>query len=152
NGGIPTVLAGPGSSSVASSINNLGQVAGGVNLAGPDQPNANQATVWTGGVPTLLAGPPGSRVGSAASKINDHGQVAGFSTPGGSGPVTTVPTVWNGTTPTVLPSGGSGAAIGINNLGQVVGYSSISGAVHATMWNGISVTDLGAVAAHSIND
>ena len=55
-------------------------------------------------------------------------------------------TIWNGITPTDLGTlgGSSSLATGINDSGQVVGYSYISGdsAYHATIWNGITPTDL----------
>jgi probable HAF family extracellular repeat protein len=55
--------------------------------------------------------------------------------------------------------GTSSAAYGINNNGQIVGYTYMSGdaAYHATLWNGGTMTDLGTLgginsAAYGIND
>jgi probable HAF family extracellular repeat protein len=43
-----------------------------------------------------------------------------------------------------LPGGNLSEAQGINGAGQIAGYSSvIGGAVHATLWNGTTPTDLG---------
>ena len=55
-------------------------------------------------------------------------------------------TVWNGTTPTelgTLPGGFQSFAVGINDRGQVVGYTDINGSNIATIWNGSDPTNLG---------
>jgi probable HAF family extracellular repeat protein len=48
-------------------------------------------------------------------------------------------TIWNGTTPTdlgTLPGGVDSVATGINDLGQIVGYSSTgNGNYDAVIWN-----------------
>ncbi len=58
----------------------------------------------------------------------------------------TIATVWNRTTPTALSGlgGTQSSAYGVNNTGQVVGYSMTTGNVsaHAVIWNGGVLTDL----------
>jgi len=51
-----------------------------------------------------------------------------------------VPVVWNGTTPTILPTLGTtpSKAKAVNDAGQIVGIS----AGHAALWSGDSVMDL----------
>ncbi len=54
--------------------------------------------------------------------------------------------IWNGATPTDLGTLGGrySLAYGINDSGQVVGYSeTLDGSAHATIWNGTTPTDLG---------
>lgn len=95
------------------SINNAGRVAG---TAG------GRATVWNG-TTTIDLGP------GVARAINDPGQVAGTS---GSHA-----TLWNATTATDLGTlgGTNSIAYGVNNTGQVAGYSYVAGdaAIHATL-------------------
>ena len=69
---------------------------------------------------------------SVAAAINDNaGQVAGS---------TTNATLWSGGSATIL---GTGSALGINNAGQVVGYSRNPGqAARATFWSGTYVAEL----------
>ena len=134
-------------------INNSGQVVGESNttLGGTTHATIWNGTIWNGTAlhtPTVLGtlgmGP------SYASGINAAGQVVGGMTAFGMH----YATIWNGTTPTelgdLMESGygyGGGHPSGINNSGQVVGQSatttSVDSAMHATIWNGTTPTDLG---------
>lgn len=63
-------------------------------------------------------------------------------------------TIWNGTTPTALgslPNTFGSLGLGINNSGQVAGYTSFaSGSIStATIWNGTTPTALGTLAGGS---
>jgi probable HAF family extracellular repeat protein len=85
-----------------------------------------------------------------ASDINSSGQVAGtdyYSSPVGA-------ILWTGTTPAILGSllGGAFSGVsGLNDTGQVIGTSSLTGGEmrHATIWNGTAVTDLGTLGGSS---
>jgi probable HAF family extracellular repeat protein len=84
-----------------------------------------------------------------ATDINNEGIVIGNSNIGG------MPSIaWNRNTSTSLEM--NGGVWGINNAGQIVGSSSEFGGVHATLWNGMTPTDLGSSStkstANSIND
>lgn len=144
DGGVATQL-NPldGNSSESSGINNSGQVVGTSSVASGSE-MVSRATIWNGTVPTALGILNGGR-GSSGAAINNVGQVAG---------VTFLQneihaTIWNGTTPTDLGRGAWGgtfsAAQGINDGGQVVGYSyegdGFSGQ-HATLWSGGVATGL----------
>jgi probable HAF family extracellular repeat protein len=152
-----TIL-GPGT---ASGINNLGQIVGSGSIGG----GFPSAMIWSKNAPPIvlddLEGGGGS--GSNGLGINDAGQVVGWSTTPGN-PFTNVPTIWNGVTPTQLPSLGTleGQASAINNNGQATGYSNIGtlsdASIRAMLWQGNSVTDLGTLngsnnsIGRSIND
>lgn len=129
----------PNSDSYALAINNFGQV------AGASSGYYANATVWSGANATTLSTPTGG--GSVATGINDAGIVAGYS---GSGRGFGV-ALWNGNTGASLGGiaglGGSSMATGINNSSQVAGWSYTTGdaAVHAVMWDGDKITDLGAL-------
>ncbi len=116
-------------------------------LASASQANASGYTV------TFLENPLWR---SWAKGINNAGQVVGVS--GGLKYGVQIPvesdggghaTIWNGTTPTdlgTLLGGHTSRATGINDSGQVVGYSDYDGSpfsTHATIWNGTTPTDLG---------
>lgn len=121
NGAIATELA-PLSGSVntvASSINNSGQVAGW---------SSGHATLWNGSTVTDLGS-------GTANALNDSGQVVGLTPSTINTGVNS--TIWNGTTITNL--GQSTSIRGVNNAGQVVGSSSYG----AALWNGITRTNLG---------
>lgn len=132
---------GPGN---VSGINNLGQIVG-----SSYDGNFARATIWSKtAAPILLdvlGG--GGGFGNNGLDINDAGQVVGrsmtASTP------SFVPTIWNGVTPTQLPSLGTleGEASAINNSGQATGYSNIGTLadpnIRAMLWQGNTVTDLG---------
>jgi probable HAF family extracellular repeat protein len=102
----------PGGSvrSVANGINDAGQVVG-YSFIGN---GVGWATEWSDGSVINLGGVPGSP-SSEAFSINDAGVAVGVSGEYG------VATEWSGGSVINL---GPGGAIGINNSGQVVGYSS----------------------------
>ena len=107
--------------SAATSINDLGQVAGHASTAG----GLSFGVVWNGTTPTILAPLSGDAI-SYATGINDSGQVVGESVHTG-GEAQAV--VWNGGTPTVLSTLGGlgGVPNGINDSGLVVGWSDAVG-------------------------
>ncbi|MFL6677016.1 MAG: PEP-CTERM sorting domain-containing protein [Burkholderiaceae bacterium] len=131
SGAATTVLTPGGGKAYA--INDAGEVAGCV--CSPDQYDS-QAVVWNAGVATVLGGTWGPSNGSAGLAINEAGEVVGY----GTFHATMVPVVWNGTTPTILPTLGTtpSKAKAVNDAGQIVGIS----AGHAALWTGDSVTDL----------
>ena len=163
NGTTPTELGMLGGShgSTAIAINDSGQVVGVSYFLG--EPGFRHATIWNGTTPTDLGALGGV---SGVTGINNAGQVVG--TVGnvyyhygyyGQGPSADArATIWNGTTPTELGMVGgsvSSVANGINNSGQVVGYSYYSGGgVNATIWNGTTPTYLEGVDTYAtgIND
>jgi probable HAF family extracellular repeat protein len=141
HGTTPTVLEGVGTgSSSAQAINNAGVVVG---YSDPTVLGKQDAVKWTGTNPTVLNGLGGPA--SAAYAINNAGVVAGFSESSGGLCLSACAVIWNGTEPTILNGLGiANLAFGINDLGQVVGYSDIPGrtSVTATVWNGRTPTDL----------
>jgi probable HAF family extracellular repeat protein len=100
----------------AYAINEAGQVAG---------LGLNGAVLWRDGETTDLDGLGGT--GAVVTAINDAGMAVGSSSfpPPAEG---SRPVLWQGRTPTALalpPGADSAAAMGINNLGQVVGVATI---------------------------
>lgn len=133
-----------GTSSTANAINSTGQIVGYSDVAGD---LGFHATVWNGKFMTDLGTLGGSY--SGANDINDAGQVVGYSyAPGNGDPYAML---WDGISATAL-GGASSGANGINNNGQIVGFSRVaSGALHATLWNGLTPTDLGTLGGASSN-
>jgi probable HAF family extracellular repeat protein len=89
-----------------------------------------------------------------ATAINNSGQVVGSLTYSATGQVlTTHAILWSGNIAIELGTlgGASSTAYGINDAGQVVGFSQNSGdgAKHAVLWNGSNPTDLGAFGLES---
>jgi probable HAF family extracellular repeat protein len=123
-------------------INNFGQVA----WTSRTGAQSRQATFWDGSTSIALGTLGGTS--SVAGGINDSAQVVGQSF------TTTTSnhyhaTLWNGTTAIDLGAlGGTNRnsyAYGINNSGQVVGYSDPDGIYRPTLWTGTAATDLGAL-------
>jgi len=164
NNGVATQLNGPqGSSFTANAINNLGLIVG---VSGTY--SNTQATLWNNwyGVEADLNLQFGGI--SYATSINDSGQIVGYSYDySGVGSGNKRATLWNSST--VWSNGVatqlnhslgsvSSSANSINNLGQIVGYSTTADDTNrATLWNNGVATDLhpqGSIfsVANSIND
>jgi probable HAF family extracellular repeat protein len=133
NGTIATALdlAG-GISGAAFAINNAGLIVGTTYTMLPNGAYQQRATLWSGGLATLLPTLGGTE--GLAVAINQLGQAVGWSV--ASVDPTSRAVVWDGATVTDL---GVGTARDINNLGQVIGLSSLG----ATLWNGTTATALG---------
>ncbi len=127
-------LGGSGNSAMA--INNYGQIAGSSQLAGN---NSSHACIYENGSILDLGTLGGTN--STAFAINDHGEVVGYSD------------LSNGSSKAFLYSNGSIKKLdglenpsGINNLGQVLGYSYISDPVltifHSFLYENGTVRDL----------
>jgi len=150
-----------GANSLANEINDHDQVVGGAQNTEPDPWNfgdllglpsstAWHAFVWHSGVMRdlgTLGGPD-----SFAYLINQNGQIAGFSfTNDIANPTTGIPTadpfLWErGHMRDLGTLGGTyGVANGLNNRGQVVGFSYLEGdlAYHAFFWDRGVLTDIG---------
>jgi len=121
-------------------INNANQVVG--TSGNTHEP---QAILWNGLTPTAL--PPTavccSFVTSSAAAINNSGQIAGMDVYRA--------TLWTNNIPATLPALGSGqsAAQGINDAGQMVGYTSQTSNQHATLWSNGAAIDLGTLGGSS---
>jgi probable HAF family extracellular repeat protein len=145
-----------GTYTVASAINNHGQIAG--TAYGPSEcgPSAiGCAATWSGTTPTLLGAVPNALL-SEASGINDRGEVVGSAVIAPGVPFDAI--VWNHGTPTVLnhlpaPDSLTSVASAINNAGLIVGNSDSGYGNQAVVWNGITPTSLAAScsAANGIN-
>jgi probable HAF family extracellular repeat protein len=149
-----------GTSSLATDVNNLGQVTGFAQNATPDSfsmlgvSTQTRGFIWQNGKMLdlgTLGGPD-----SFAQYANDHGQVAGVSyTSDIADPNTGLPQLdpflWEkGKMKDLGNLGGSNGPLGpfifgLNNQGQVVGLMTLQGDlfVHAFIWDGEKLSDLG---------
>ncbi|MBW3537801.1 MAG: DUF1566 domain-containing protein, partial [Actinobacteria bacterium] len=101
------------------------------------------AVMWVDGVPTRLA-EPGADGSTFAFDINESGVIAGQWAPGDG---TYAPVVWANGGVTILPALGNDAgADALNDDGDIVGYSlDADDAVHAILWRGGELIDLGGI-------
>lgn len=130
-------------------INATGQVAGWDQV--PGGTDRRLPVRWTGGTPTLLDTLP-QHTNARGLAINASGVVVGQSSPGPTGGDGARAVVWNGTSPVDLGTlgGQQSLAQGINDAGQVVGWSLLSdGSVRATLWANGSSVNLGSAANFS---
>jgi probable HAF family extracellular repeat protein len=129
-----------GTSSVANSVNNAGQVAGYSTLAG----NAvNHAFLYSNGVLTDIGTIGGT--GAFGQSINNSGQVAGYSNIAGDSAFHAF--LFTSGAPSDVGTLGGTASVGlaVNDAGRVAGYSSTSGnaATHAFSFGNGVISDLG---------
>ncbi len=155
-----------GNNSAANDVNNRGQIVGEAetSIKDPSCPPPfvldSRGVIWKpNGKIITLAPLPGDTFSNAFA-MNQSGAAVGWS-----GPclVTAHAVLWqNGSTINLGSLGGSynNAADYINNRGQIVGYSDLSGdmATHAFLWQSGTMTDLGTLpgdnlsVAYAIND
>jgi probable HAF family extracellular repeat protein len=146
-----TPLAEPlaGGLSRAVDINDVGQIAGWDRIPGPTDRRA--AVVWNAGAPTVL-NPLAQHLSARAFSVNEQGVVVGQSTPDGTGGNGARAVRWDGVTAVSLGTlgGHQSLAQGINDLGQIVGWSQLAGgSVRATLWQSGSIIDLGSAGDYS---
>jgi len=124
--------------SVATAVNNAGDAVGWTD----NEFGAPRAVLWRDGTATALPMLPGSFVTSAWA-VNDAGQVVGGAWPGDRGDAFMY---YDGAMMALPDLGGTGAcAYGINNIGQVVGWSyTPDGQYRAALWSDGQIVDLNA--------
>ena len=135
-------LGGPSTFSMATDINNSGQIVGISQINEFD--TLTKAVIWSGGGITQLNALNGAGWSSTATGINNAGLVVGYSM---SNTGDFHATLWNEQTPIDLgsTSGFSSGANDGNYVGQIVGRSLISTSIgidHATLWDNGQVIDL----------
>ena len=163
-------LAGPGrepTGSRAYAINNAGQVTGasGAYYAPYSDETNIHAFLYSGGTMHDLGSPGGARSYSIGLSINDHGVVVGNATLSTHGTIVAYVSSLNGGPSGGVTLGGTrSGAYGINNAGQIVGWSALPGDTtqHAFLVNGGTgegMHDLGTLGpgggsslAYAIND
>jgi probable HAF family extracellular repeat protein len=145
-----------GHESFSYSINNAGQIVGWATNSG----GVGQAFRWSGGSMQNLGALPGYDYGGQAFGINDNGVVSGYSEKSSGGEMAFV---WSGSLHSLgtFPGGTWSEAQGINNEGQVVGWTGYNsnGVGSAFLWSGGSMQSLGTMpgythgsGAYNIND
>lgn len=135
------------STSAATAINDKGQVVGISGACGiaVGDISAAHAVIWENGVPTRI-GDFGGHAWNTPTAINNDGVVVGFSLPAAQdGTRFYRAFVWTKETGTTMldqiPGDVRSAAFGINEDGQIVGFSRTAGAVlRAVMWENPNAT------------
>jgi probable HAF family extracellular repeat protein len=148
----------PVTHTIATAMNNQGQVVGmsDAKTNDPTFPWSEHAVISTNGKITDLGTLPGGYY-SQASAINDHGQVVGYANFGKTEDVFQPQHAFlysNGTMSDLGTLGGTQSyATGINNAGQIVGFSTLTsnlqGAVHAFLYQNGAMHDLGTLGGKS---
>jgi probable HAF family extracellular repeat protein len=138
----------------ATGINSDGQVVGWSFITGSDP----TATFWDNGTVVDLGASIKREGYSEAHAINDKGSIVGrfdelARTKSGRKNLGSHAVLWQANTVKMLPTigGRNASADGVNDRGQIVGWSNIKGsagyafssAAHATLWDGIGAIDLG---------
>ena len=144
NPSIETIDLGAGLGSTARGVNNGGQIVGD---RGAD-PATVQAFLWDNGTITNLGVLPGMTF-SYAYDINETGVVVGVSGTGTlNNPISARGFTWTlgGGMQPLSTLGGDSFARAINDNGDIVGSSTISGTSHAVVWRAGVITDLQPVA------
>ena len=154
-----------GNISQAVGINNSGQVVGMAETATPDSTCVRpqvldyEGVIWgiNGSIASILPPFPGDHVAGSFG-INDKGQVVGASGPCAP-PTLGFPwhaVLWEDGHPVNLGSLGgilNNIAFAVNNAGQIVGISDLSGdnAAHAFLWQGGVMSDLGTLSGDAFS-
>jgi len=133
-----------GASSTAFGMNNAGQVIGTAYSSQFD--TFDEAAIWNGLTLSPLETPPGYALFSILG-INDAGIVTGGACTAGD----CVPTGWSPTAGVFLLPSPWGFAEGINDAGQIVGYSTVTGVdpngpYFAVLWSGPDATTVSRLA------
>lgn len=131
-----------GTLSVASGVNNSGEVVGVVSGSSACPLYVGCGVVWQDGTPTLLGAVAGTSENFALS-INNAGQVAGNVVTGGLNKAV----LWTNGTPTLLPPPSpkynQTYASFVNDAGQVVGYAENDSSQVPVVWSGATAIELG---------
>jgi len=153
SGAVTTLGYLPGdNSSLASDVNDSGQVVGFSELVTAGHATNQQAFIWQSGVFTDLAFP-SSYVSSTALAINAQGDVVGYLT--NAQEVRSAFLYQNGQfiiLNTLLPPGSDWSLVqasDLNDSDQIVGIGSINGVLHGFLYSNGTITDLGADFASS---
>jgi len=139
-----------GTRTIPVGINDFGEVVGSSSLAGD---TTQHAFLWSEGAAMVDLGVLPGHISSQARAVNNHHQVVGLSTPPGFlGFFNSRAFVWENGVMTDLNTSATaaagwllGAALGINDAGQIVGYGFRNGTLtqHAFLLENGVVTDLG---------
>jgi len=128
--------------SIAMGINNNGDVVGA--LTGFSNQLRGPVLFSNGNITPLLDLNGAEDPNGQARDINDNGLIVGCAS--------TVPVTWDinrvATPIPGTPDGATGCAHSANNLGHIVGFTTVNGNTHASLWRDGIMIDLGALPGH----